>query len=821
MIESPASLPNEKLSDERNIDQNSNLELTWTISFQVREKKSKKNKGGTYNNDDEDKSQDDDGDDDDALFNFPIKSIESDLNLNAKYISSLSNDNSMMAKESLKDVLDGEEMKFDKEYGPKNDSLYMQGGIPLKLNNLASFKTAQSQLELKDKSSQNEKGITNESHMKFKKILKNVKGVARTGDFIGIVGPSGSGKSVFLKCLALRQTGSKGEIYLNKKPVDTAYFNMTALVHPDDNFFLTLTVEEHLDFQAVTRIPPPVLKLYGGKMKVIDEALENVQLSHAKKSLISCLSGGEKKRLSVATELLARPNIILCDEPTSGLDSHKAMALINQLGRLADPTRFQIFNEDDDEGQEGKEGKVSEQKNKNKGTEGKKNSTTPNQKDKIVSIENNSTSISILATPRQDDNNEGKNNLKQNQANNAILETNMKRPEKKRIVFAVIHQPSRDLLAKFNKVILFANGNIVYFGPTDKVHAYFTKWGYQPPPFYNIADFVLDTLSTVANTEVEREERLRVIQDIGHSYRCSVPYRLIVEAIDEARDQNSSVSSKRLLSLSVKPKTNIWVQFCASYKRAVISYKREPVLFFARFVSSFTQAALIGAIFWKANENPEKIRDVIGLIFVVVMSQVCLSMMTVANAIPDQHEIFQREVSAGANRPFTFYWALTLAEIPYQLLFPTIYGSIVYVMVGLLPDWNAFFTFWVLLVLGANAACSIAYFLIAIFLEKHFIQSITLLIGIIMSIYAGVLHSTEDIPPFGVPLNEVSMIRYSFQGMVINNYPNPIPGEIIQKSLGIHETIGDCMIKLLYVFIGFRVAGWIIMEIRHFFETKR
>ena len=98
-------------------------------------------------------------------------------------------------------------------------------------------------------------------------------------------------------------------------------------------------------------------------------------------------------------------------------------------------------------------------------------------------------------------------------------------------------------------------------------------------------------------------------------------------------------------------------------------------------------------------------------------------------------------------------------------------------MVGLLPDWDAFFTFWALLVLGANAACSLAYFLIAVFLEKHFILSITLLIAIVMSIYAGVLHSSASIPIFGVPFNEISMIRYSFQGMVINNYPDPIPGE--------------------------------------------
>ena len=249
-------------------NQTSNLELVWSISYQVREKKAKKKIPKNSRDNYADKATDieeEEDDEDDNFLNFPIRSIESDLDLSHRSNSTNTNvldKNSKISGYKEPDRASNiEEMKIESNCS-HIDPLYTgistltvddPSAPPASLGSLSSFKTIRSSLEMEKKSPLSEGMTKTHPLIKFKKILKNVKGFARTGDFIAIVGPSGSGKSVFLECLALRKKGFEGEIYLNQKSVDAAYFNMTALVYPDDNFYLTLTVEEHLEYQAVSR----------------------------------------------------------------------------------------------------------------------------------------------------------------------------------------------------------------------------------------------------------------------------------------------------------------------------------------------------------------------------------------------------------------------------------------------------------------------------------------------------------------------------------------------------------------------------------------
>ncbi|XP_034944954.1 protein scarlet-like [Chelonus insularis] len=176
-----------------------------------------------------------------------------------------------------------------------------------------------------------------------KQLINNVRGIVKPGDLTAILGGSGAGKSSLMTALAFR-TGPgvvvHGEIRVNGQPVDPTYMkHCTGFMHQEDIFIGTMTVLEHLWFMARMkldrRIPNWEIE------ERIDILLREVNLYNRKNVMIGTggddkvLSGGEKKRLAFATELLTDPKILFLDEPTTGQDSTSATALISQLTSFA------------------------------------------------------------------------------------------------------------------------------------------------------------------------------------------------------------------------------------------------------------------------------------------------------------------------------------------------------------------------------------------------------------------------------------------------------------------------------------------------------
>jgi ATP-binding cassette, subfamily G (WHITE), eye pigment precursor transporter len=135
--------------------------------------------------------------------------------------------------------------------------------------------------------------------------------------------PSGAGKSSLLDCISLRNQKFEGNVFVDGKAADNSFFGLTAYVYQDDLFFPTLTVREHLTFHAMVRMPKETqthIKNERVEAILLDVGLQGCAdaLIGGSSSLIRGISGGERKRVAVATELLSNPAILFLDEPTSG-----------------------------------------------------------------------------------------------------------------------------------------------------------------------------------------------------------------------------------------------------------------------------------------------------------------------------------------------------------------------------------------------------------------------------------------------------------------------------------------------------------------------
>ncbi|WP_033310972.1 FHA domain-containing protein [Streptomyces iakyrus] len=173
-----------------------------------------------------------------------------------------------------------------------------------------------------------------------KQILKDVSFGVPEKSLIAVIGPSGSGKSTLLKALTGYRPANEGEVLYDNRNLYKQFAELRqriGLVPQDDILHKELTVKKALKYAAKLRFPADTT---GAEREArIDEVLRELKLDIHKDKKVTSLSGGQRKRVSVALELLTKPSLIFLDEPTSGLDPGMDRDVMQLLRGLADDGR--------------------------------------------------------------------------------------------------------------------------------------------------------------------------------------------------------------------------------------------------------------------------------------------------------------------------------------------------------------------------------------------------------------------------------------------------------------------------------------------------
>jgi ABC-type multidrug transport system ATPase subunit/ABC-type multidrug transport system permease subunit len=168
-----------------------------------------------------------------------------------------------------------------------------------------------------------------------KEILHAINGRFPQGQLIAIMGPSGAGKSTLLDILSgYRIRGVKGFVNTNGTPRNLKAFRKSSCyITQDDRLQPLLTTSENMQIAADLKLPLEVSQ--SEKAETIQAILNMLGLEQTRNTRASGLSGGQRKRLSIALELVNNPTVMFLDEPTTGLDSSSCSQCIKLLKDLA------------------------------------------------------------------------------------------------------------------------------------------------------------------------------------------------------------------------------------------------------------------------------------------------------------------------------------------------------------------------------------------------------------------------------------------------------------------------------------------------------
>ncbi|WP_197514389.1 ATP-binding cassette domain-containing protein, partial [Mycobacterium sp. E342] len=173
-----------------------------------------------------------------------------------------------------------------------------------------------------------------------KQLLDHISLTARPGTLTAIIGGSGAGKTTLSRVIVGYTSPTSGSVTFEGHDIHAEYATMRSrigMVPQDDVVHRQLTVNQALNYAAELRLPPDTSKTE--RAQVVAQVLEELDMTKHAETRVDKLSGGQRKRASVALELLTQPSLLLLDEPTSGLDPALDRQVMLMLRQLADAGR--------------------------------------------------------------------------------------------------------------------------------------------------------------------------------------------------------------------------------------------------------------------------------------------------------------------------------------------------------------------------------------------------------------------------------------------------------------------------------------------------
>ncbi|XP_057380707.1 ATP-binding cassette sub-family G member 1-like [Daphnia carinata] len=519
---------------------------------------------------------------------------------------------------------------------------------------------------------------------KTKKVLHNISGTFKSGQLTAILGPSGAGKTSLMNILAgLKKSGIEGQIFVNGAQREFETFRKeSAYVTQKDHLLTNLTVDEYFIAAAHLKLGNNVSNKE--KISTIKDILKTLGLTGSQYKRVSCLSGGERKRLSIGLELIDNPSILFLDEPTSGLDSSSSLQCVALLRKIA---------------------------------------------------------------------------------------------RSGRTVVATIHQPSSRLLSHFDHLYLVASGSCIYQGPVGSLVSYLKVMDLNCPSYHNPADFALDVASGEYGEVLEKlisgiENGRNSYHDGSGSTSSASPRNSHDAGVSEEDEEQVTMLEglpKTKKAYRVLDAVPFYMQVKVLLGRTWKTIWREKILTAMRLALHVVVAMLVGLLYWQIGDDAAVIFNNVGLVFFNMLFIMAAAMMPTVLTFTLDMEVLIREHLNQWYSLKAYYLAKTLADIPFQIIFPIVYLVPVYFMTNQPMSLERFGLLLVIMIWMSLVGQGLGLFFGATFdIQSASFLAATSTVPIFL--LSGFFVTFDAIPSPLRWLTYFSFARYGFEGSMLSIY---------------------------------------------------
>jgi len=631
-------------------------------------------------------------------------------------------------------------------------------------------------------------------NLKNKQILHDISGAVHPGQIMAIMGASGAGKTTFLDILARKNKRgtASGNIYVNGEKIsDNDYRGVIGFVDQDDTMLATLTVHETIMDSAMLRLPKDMSLAV--KRQKVEDVERQLGIWHIRDQFIGSeegsgrgISGGEKRRVGIACELVTSPSILFLDEPTSGLDAYNAFNVVECLVELVKTyNRTVVFT-------------IHQPRSnivalfdqlvllaKGRTVYSGPFSSCQNYFDSIgyacppgFNIADYLVDLTMHATEARpfvsDDDIFAPQEGRTTRASSAIAVKSIPsisnasfeqaddsadsslRPSTYRKT-SVRKQQERQLFSRKKSqdpgTPKTATSSII---DRDENTNNWVKMARREQG--NDSEHPADAASSTSDTNLEFLVNSFAESDVATTLHDDIS-RVVNEASDDHSGANG-LANGHSKNGNVKGyhKTGVLGQFAILSVRTWRNLYRNPLLMLTHYAVAILLAVLVGYLFYGLTDDLKGFQNRLGFFF-FILALFAFSTLSSLTVFAPERLLFMRERAKGYYSPIAYYASKVIFDIvPLRLIPPLLMGAIVYPMTGLIPAAAEFWKFILFIVLFNLAAATVCLFIGIVVKNPGVANLVGVLVMLFSLLFGGFLLNHETIPK---PLEWLQTVCYA------------------------------------------------------------
>mmetsp|Transcript_20390 Transcript_20390/g.49326 ORF Transcript_20390/g.49326 Transcript_20390/m.49326 type:complete len:724 (-) Transcript_20390:11-2182(-) len=333
-----------------------------------------------------------------------------------------------------------------------------------------------------------------------------------------------------------------------------------------------------------------------------------------------------------------------------------------------------------------------------------------------------------------------------------------------RTVVATIHQPSSDIFHMFDNLTILAHGSILYQGEARASLAYFAEKGLPCPEDVNPADHIFMRILNDQDAEtVEQRQAAAVrVENLLKDYKSSSRYQEV--------EVQARVKGVQMQGQALGGSASVATQMSVLCKRAFSNMLRNKLLLRAKLGQSIFMALLVGLIFRDLKLTQQSIQDRTGAMFFVSVNVTFSATFGVLSAFGNERTVFERERSVGMYTTLAYFCSKILVELPMNIIFPFIQGTIAYWLIGFQPFVGKWLVWCINFVLLNNVGTAFGITIACTFKSLEVTLAVAPLFILPLMLFSGFFVSSTGIPVYFDWIKHISPMKYSFAAFMINEY---------------------------------------------------